>query len=39
MTGIVAPLASDDDIDLAGQDIDNFSFALISPLGAYKNSV
>ena len=32
--GVVAALGADDDVRLFGQDIDNFAFAFIAPLGA-----
>jgi hypothetical protein len=35
VSGVVPPLAADDDVDPAGQDIDDLSFAFIPPLGAY----
>jgi len=34
VTGVVAALSADDNVRLLGQDIDDFAFALIAPLGA-----
>jgi hypothetical protein len=31
---VVAALGSDDDVGLFGEDVDNFAFAFIAPLGA-----
>ena len=39
VAGIVSPLATDNNINIAGQDIDDFAFAFIPPLGAYENGV
>ena len=34
MSGIVAALGADDDIGFLGEDVDDFSFSFIAPLGA-----
>ena len=39
VSGVVAALAADDDIRLLGQDVDDFAFAFIAPLGADQNRV
>ena len=39
VAGVIAPLATDDDVDLAGQHVDDFAFAFIPPLGADENGV
>ena len=37
--GVVAALAADDDVRLAGEDVDDFAFAFVAPLGADQNCV
>ena len=39
MTGVAPALEPDDIIGFLREKIDNFSFALIAPLRAYKNNV
>ena len=39
VTGVVAALGADHDVRLFGQDIDDFAFAFVTPLGAHKNCV
>ena len=39
VTGIVAALAADDDIGFIREEVDNFSFSFIAPLGADENRV
>ena len=39
VTGVIAALAADDDVRLAGQDVDDFAFAFIAPLRADQNRV
>ena len=39
MSGIVSPLHPDDQIGLLSENIDNFPFSLISPLGSNQNSI
>ena len=34
MPGVVAALGADNDVRLVGQDIDDFAFAFVAPLGA-----
>ena len=39
VAGVVTSLAAYHDVDPSGQDIDDFSFAFIPPLGSYENGV
>ena len=39
VAGVVAALGADDDIGLLGEDVDDFSFSFIAPLGADKDRV
>ena len=39
MTGIAAPLEPDDQVGLRRQDVDDFPFSLVAPLGADQNGV
>jgi len=39
VTRIVSTLASNDNIDVSRQHIDDFAFAFVTPLGTYKNSI
>lgn len=39
VTGVVAAGATDDDIGVFGEDVDNLAFTFIAPLGAYQNCV
>jgi hypothetical protein len=37
MTGIAAALEADDRIHIAGQNVDQFAFAFVTPLGSDQN--
>ncbi len=39
VAGVVSALAADDDVRLAGEDVDDFAFAFIAPLRADQNCV
>ena len=39
VSGIVAALAADDDVSFISEEVDDFSFTFIAPLGADENSV
>ena len=39
VAGVVAALGADDDVGLAGEDVDDFAFAFIAPLGADQNRI
>ena len=39
VAGVVTSLAANHDVDPSGQDIDDFSFAFIPPLGSYENGI
>jgi hypothetical protein len=34
MAGVVSALGADDDVGFLGEDVDDFSFSFIAPLGA-----
>jgi hypothetical protein len=39
VAGVVAALAADDDIGFIREEIDDFSFSFIAPLGANENGI
>ncbi len=39
VAGVVAALGADDDVGLLGEDVDDFSFSFIAPLGADKDGI
>jgi hypothetical protein len=39
VAGVVAALGTDDDIGFLGEDVDDFSFSFIAPLGADKDGI
>src|SRR5206468_10735455 len=39
VTGVVAPLVPDDDVDVRGEDVDHLPLPLVSPLGADHDDV
>ncbi|MEY5013755.1 MAG: hypothetical protein RIS92_113 [Verrucomicrobiota bacterium] len=39
VTGVIAALGANDDVGVFGEEIDDFAFAFITPLGADENGV
>jgi hypothetical protein len=39
VTGVVTALAADDDVGFIREEVDDFSFSFIAPLGADENGV